>query len=98
MKDYAIFMLTPVGHVATWNAGGERIKGYGAEVTAHSERNAEKACASVYLLLLIGLVHSLYAARELAFGTSSCGESNATAIPVERLTRLAPHERFCLWR
>ena len=26
--DYAIFMLDANGHVATWNAGAERIKGY----------------------------------------------------------------------
>jgi PAS domain S-box-containing protein len=31
VKDYAIFMLTPDGHVATWNPGAERIKGYRAE-------------------------------------------------------------------
>jgi PAS domain S-box-containing protein len=31
VKDYAIFMLTPEGQVATWNAGAERIKGYRAE-------------------------------------------------------------------
>jgi PAS domain S-box-containing protein len=31
VKDYAIFMLDPAGHVATWNAGAERIKGYRAE-------------------------------------------------------------------
>ena len=30
VRDYAIFMLDPEGHVATWNAGAERIKGYGA--------------------------------------------------------------------
>ncbi len=30
-KDYAIFMLDPEGHVASWNAGAERIKGYSAE-------------------------------------------------------------------
>jgi PAS domain S-box-containing protein len=30
VKDYAIFMLTPTGHVATWNPGAERIKGYAA--------------------------------------------------------------------
>jgi PAS domain S-box-containing protein len=30
VKDYAIFMLTPEGHVATWNPGAERIKGYRA--------------------------------------------------------------------
>ncbi len=30
-KDYAIFMLDPRGHVLTWNAGAERIKGYQAE-------------------------------------------------------------------
>ncbi|MFP2904429.1 PAS domain S-box protein [Pyxidicoccus sp. 3LFB2] len=28
VKDYAIFMLDPTGHVATWNAGAARIKGY----------------------------------------------------------------------
>jgi PAS domain S-box-containing protein len=26
--DYAIFMLDPGGHITTWNAGAERIKGY----------------------------------------------------------------------
>jgi PAS domain S-box-containing protein len=26
--DYAIFMLDPTGHVASWNPGAERIKGY----------------------------------------------------------------------
>jgi PAS domain S-box-containing protein len=30
-KDYAIFMLDPGGHVATWNEGAQRIKGYAAE-------------------------------------------------------------------
>jgi PAS domain S-box-containing protein len=29
--DYAIFMLDTQGHVTTWNAGAERIKGYKAE-------------------------------------------------------------------
>jgi PAS domain S-box-containing protein len=29
-KDYAIFMLDPRGHIATWNAGAERLKGYTA--------------------------------------------------------------------
>ncbi len=28
--DYALFMLTPDGRVANWNAGAERIKGYAA--------------------------------------------------------------------
>ena len=28
VTDYAIYMLDPTGHVATWNAGAERIKGY----------------------------------------------------------------------
>ncbi|HEX4882664.1 MAG TPA: ATP-binding protein [Casimicrobiaceae bacterium] len=31
VKDYGIFMLTPEGNVATWNAGAEAIKGYRAE-------------------------------------------------------------------
>jgi PAS domain S-box-containing protein len=31
VKEYAIFMLDPEGHVATWNAGAERIKGYRAD-------------------------------------------------------------------
>jgi PAS domain S-box-containing protein len=26
--DYGIFMLDPTGHIASWNAGAERIKGY----------------------------------------------------------------------
>jgi len=30
VKDYAIFMLDPTGHVLTWNRGAERIKGYAA--------------------------------------------------------------------
>ncbi len=29
--DYAIFMLDPQGHVASWNAGAQRIKGYTAD-------------------------------------------------------------------
>jgi PAS domain S-box-containing protein len=28
--DYAIFLLDPRGHVASWNAGAQRIKGYSA--------------------------------------------------------------------
>jgi PAS domain S-box-containing protein len=31
VRDYAIFMLDPEGHVLTWNAGAERFKGYRAE-------------------------------------------------------------------
>jgi PAS domain S-box-containing protein len=30
VKDYAIFVLDPQGHVASWNPGAERIKGYKA--------------------------------------------------------------------
>ena len=30
VQDYAIFMLDPSGHIATWNLGAERIKGYKA--------------------------------------------------------------------
>ena len=29
--DYAIYMLDPEGHVSSWNAGAERIKGFTAE-------------------------------------------------------------------
>lgn len=32
LTDYALYMLDPEGNVTSWNAGGERIKGY-----AHSE-------------------------------------------------------------
>jgi PAS domain S-box-containing protein len=33
VQDYAIFMLDPQGNVASWNSGGERIKGYsGSEI------------------------------------------------------------------
>jgi PAS domain S-box-containing protein len=28
VRDYAIFMLDPAGHVTSWNAGAQRIKGY----------------------------------------------------------------------
>jgi PAS domain S-box-containing protein len=31
VEDYAIFMLDADGHVASWNVGSERIKGYRAE-------------------------------------------------------------------
>ena len=31
VRDYAIYMLDRDGYVVTWNAGGERIKGYTAE-------------------------------------------------------------------
>jgi PAS domain S-box-containing protein len=31
VKDYAMLMLDPDGHVVSWNAGAERIKGYQAE-------------------------------------------------------------------
>ncbi|MFY9559315.1 MAG: PAS domain S-box protein [Terriglobales bacterium] len=33
VQDYAIFMLDPDGHIVSWNAGAQRIKGYhGAEI------------------------------------------------------------------
>jgi PAS domain S-box-containing protein len=31
VTDYAIFMLTPSGHVATWNMGAQKIKGYSSD-------------------------------------------------------------------
>lgn len=31
VRDYAVFLLAAQGHVRTWNAGAERIKGYRAE-------------------------------------------------------------------
>ncbi len=31
VREYAIFMLDPAGHIVTWNAGAERIKGYRAD-------------------------------------------------------------------
>jgi hypothetical protein len=33
VRDYAIFMLSPSGHVLTWNAGAEPVKGYKAHET-----------------------------------------------------------------
>jgi PAS domain S-box-containing protein len=30
LEDYAIFMLDPMGRIATWNAGAQRFKGYTA--------------------------------------------------------------------
>lgn len=31
VKDYALFQLDPGGHVMSWNAGAERLKGYSAK-------------------------------------------------------------------
>jgi PAS domain S-box-containing protein len=31
VQDYAIFMLDPQGHISSWNAGAQRIKGYRAD-------------------------------------------------------------------
>src|SRR6187549_2782663 len=31
IADYAIYMLDPDGHVATWNPGARRFKGYEAD-------------------------------------------------------------------
>jgi PAS domain S-box-containing protein len=31
VRDYAIFMLDPTGHVMSWNAGAQRTKGYRAD-------------------------------------------------------------------
>jgi PAS domain S-box-containing protein len=31
VQEYAIFQLDPGGHVVSWNAGAERLKGYGSE-------------------------------------------------------------------
>jgi PAS domain S-box-containing protein len=31
VRDYAIFMLDPKGHIASWNRGAQRIKGYTAD-------------------------------------------------------------------
>jgi PAS domain S-box-containing protein len=31
IRDYAIFVLDPTGHIASWNAGAQRIKGYPAD-------------------------------------------------------------------
>src|SRR5207244_11944489 len=40
VTDAAIVMLDPEGHVASWNAGAQRIKGYSTEeiVGRHSSR------------------------------------------------------------
>jgi PAS domain S-box-containing protein len=37
VRDYAIFLLTPDGYVASWNTGAKRLKGYDArEIIGHS--------------------------------------------------------------
>ena len=40
VEEYAIFMIDPTGHIATWNSGAEKIKGYKVEeiVGEHIER------------------------------------------------------------
>jgi PAS domain S-box-containing protein len=36
IRDYAIYLLDPGGHIASWNAGAERFKGYSAdEIMGH---------------------------------------------------------------
>jgi PAS domain S-box-containing protein len=37
IQDYAIFVIDPLGQIASWNAGAERIKGYAAdEIIGHN--------------------------------------------------------------
>jgi PAS domain S-box-containing protein len=36
VRDHAVFMMDPRGVVVTWNAGAQRIKGYGAEEILNS--------------------------------------------------------------
>ena len=31
VRDYALFVLDPTGHILSWNAGAQRLKGYAAE-------------------------------------------------------------------
>lgn len=31
VREYALFLLDPVGHIVSWNSGAERIKGYKAQ-------------------------------------------------------------------
>jgi diguanylate cyclase (GGDEF)-like protein/PAS domain S-box-containing protein len=31
VSDYAIYMLSPVGNIASWNIGAERLQGYGSQ-------------------------------------------------------------------
>jgi PAS domain S-box-containing protein len=31
IQDYAVFLLSPTGHIRSWNRGAQRIKGYAAE-------------------------------------------------------------------
>jgi PAS domain S-box-containing protein len=36
VKDYAIYMLDPTGHIVSWNSGAQRIKGYAPnEIIGH---------------------------------------------------------------
>jgi CheY-like chemotaxis protein len=44
VTDYAIFMLDPDGHVASWNPGAERLKGYRRE-DHHAPARASRAAA-----------------------------------------------------
>jgi PAS domain S-box-containing protein len=58
VRDYAIFMLDETGHVATWNVGAERLKGYRADEiigrhfsTFYSEAEAKSGKCDVELEL-----------------------------------------------
>jgi PAS domain S-box-containing protein len=56
VQDYAIYLLDPDGHVASWNAGAERITGY---------REAEVIGAHISMFFLPGDVQSDQPARLL---------------------------------
>src|SRR2546425_6545677 len=47
VNDYAIFMLDPEGHIASWNEGAERIKGYTAdEIIGQQDRKSTRLNSS----------------------------------------------------
>jgi PAS domain S-box-containing protein len=56
VTDYAIYMLDPDGQITNWNAGAERIKGYGADEivgrhfsTFYTERDREAGMPALTL-------------------------------------------------
>ena len=75
VRDYAIFMLDPGGHVLTWNAGAERFKGYRADeiIGQHFSRFYPPEA------LERGLpAHELEVARRQAYSKTRVGASGRT--------------------
>jgi hypothetical protein len=103
VKDYAIFMLDPAGHVASWNFGAERLKGYTAEIIGQ-HFSCFYPAASIWRTITVLCLASLLFPRSLSPRRASWSPDRNTlpALPLFRLLRarcipsLVPWLTFCL--